>query len=694
MDRLLECLRGTAGIKDSGSRSRRRGILESRRNLLEDSRFDKDAIDLETADLDLDDNEEISLDDEDEVAVIDTDLKDGDDVSPNDYIGKKVVVCPICLKPLFSDNDNCDIYCPVCDKDVEVGDAVGVVSLPTEEGDVDPELGDTLDPTEFEDDEVVGEIDDESDEDDESSDDDLDEACGNGKKKIAKKTESVKKRVKTEAESGNPEPTYKVGDIVRPERDLSAGYTDDNRMDMKFRITKIGPFDKLNGYKYVAEPITDAAKDDVKRAQATDEYEGDNVEFYGLEVGKKYDETSGFELVESMKTESDKPASISIEDCQKWIDYDMETYGYISKETEDIIHKAGFQVIKDDHGDYEVAAKSYESMDDKKTEASDTCTGILGAKVGDKIIDNKTGREGIIKKSGQSGNYDIVYADFGNGLRRIDPMDDAQRECRYQFADKNDPSKYTPDEWESVKTESDKPATESVKTESLKTVSDFFDERCSVDEVSKMSCLNLFHKIKEVEKPEDAEVEVDVSDTKKILRKDGKRYIQDDKDYYEVDETKSEKLVNECDSGSKKVEECVEVKVCPEGSVTVTSSEANTEVHVDPQNQPEEDSEIDDFDTDTFDTEVTQIVDDVYEDDDLKYESKKIYQKGKCLVVEGLISNSHKNTRRVRFTCENLSEGKFKVEGLKDYKGYVTVVGKANGKSYKVESVNSNIVSK
>ena len=62
--------------------------------------------------------------------------------------------------------------------------------------------------------------------------------------------------------------------------------------------------------------------------------------------------------------ESDKPAAISIEDAQKWVDYDMERYGRISAVTNRDIRKAGFQIIKDDHGDYEVTAGKYESLNE------------------------------------------------------------------------------------------------------------------------------------------------------------------------------------------------------------------------------------------------------------------------------------------------------------------------------------------
>lgn len=43
----------------------------------------------------------------------------------------------------------------------------------------------------------------------------------------------------------------------------------------------------------------------------------------------------------------------------------MKRYGKISERTNDLVKKAGFQIIKDDHGDYEVAAGKYESMQEQ-----------------------------------------------------------------------------------------------------------------------------------------------------------------------------------------------------------------------------------------------------------------------------------------------------------------------------------------
>lgn len=51
---------------------------------------------------------------------------------------------------------------------------------------------------------------------------------------------------------------------------------------------------------------------------------------------------------------------------QKWVDYDMKRYGEISERTNDLISKAGLEVVKDKYGDYQVIAKDFkdESLDE------------------------------------------------------------------------------------------------------------------------------------------------------------------------------------------------------------------------------------------------------------------------------------------------------------------------------------------
>lgn len=64
---------------------------------------------------------------------------------------------------------------------------------------------------------------------------------------------------------------------------------------------------------------------------------------------KKYLKSQGVEMEESIGTD--------IARYQKWVDYDMKRYGDISDTTMSKIKKAGLSVTKDQYGDYEVIAK-------------------------------------------------------------------------------------------------------------------------------------------------------------------------------------------------------------------------------------------------------------------------------------------------------------------------------------------------
>ena len=82
-----------------------------------------------------------------------------------------------------------------------------------------------------------------------------------------------------------------------------------------------------------------------------------------------YEVSAGEYKAESIGSDVDK--------YQRWIDYDMKRYGKISDKTNNLIKKAGLQVVKDQYGDYEVAAGSYkaecinESVDEIEIESDD-----------------------------------------------------------------------------------------------------------------------------------------------------------------------------------------------------------------------------------------------------------------------------------------------------------------------------------
>ena len=51
---------------------------------------------------------------------------------------------------------------------------------------------------------------------------------------------------------------------------------------------------------------------------------------------------------------------------QKWVDYDMKRYGRISDNTQNYLKRAGLEVVKDNHGDYEVIAKERDGITEEK----------------------------------------------------------------------------------------------------------------------------------------------------------------------------------------------------------------------------------------------------------------------------------------------------------------------------------------
>lgn len=125
----------------------------------------------------------------------------------------------------------------------------------------------------------------------------------------------------------------------------------------------------------------------------------------------------------------------SEDEIADWLDKHL-TVGYIYN-IEDIQvictpHAPSFDSIAAELGITEYEGK--EDLNESKDPIDSLDTGILGAKVGDKILDTKTGKVGEVKKESQVDNYDLIYVDFGSGLRKINPMDDAQIEGRYKFA--------------------------------------------------------------------------------------------------------------------------------------------------------------------------------------------------------------------------------------------------------------------
>lgn len=137
--------------------------------------------------------------------------------------------------------------------------------------------------------------------------------------------------------------------------------------------------------------------------------------------------------------ESDKPAATSIEDAQKWVDYDMKKYGKISARTNRLVKKAGFQIIKDDHGDYEVAAGKFESIkedlvivggiEDFKTTSDISATILEKIKSADKLADLDKVLEKMYPEGAKASDInDVLESEDGAWILRMLDIEDKEKE--------------------------------------------------------------------------------------------------------------------------------------------------------------------------------------------------------------------------------------------------------------------------
>ena len=194
-------------------------------------------------------------------------------------------------------------------------------------------------------------------------------------------------------------------------------------------------------------------KEAIYKAPAEAEDVKDAIDLDGDDSGKdeKVDgDDSGKDEKEESLTESDEPAAESIENCQKWVDYDMEHYGEVSKNTQEIIEKAGYQLIKDDHGDYEVAAGKYESLNeesnmDKIKKALDIKEDLSEDDHFDFMSELYDEMRAVLKKYADKG---VTKKDLEGALNFIDVHMDDDEEL--EFLDKNEKSEVKETEEEVV----------------------------------------------------------------------------------------------------------------------------------------------------------------------------------------------------------------------------------------------------
>lgn len=82
-----------------------------------------------------------------------------------------------------------------------------------------------------------------------------------------------------------------------------------------------------------------------------------DMEDYTVEQWFKDTKSNYPEDLADLKRVDESFAASDLAKYQEWVDFDMKKYGKISDTTSDKLLKAGLEVVKDDHGDYEVVAK-------------------------------------------------------------------------------------------------------------------------------------------------------------------------------------------------------------------------------------------------------------------------------------------------------------------------------------------------
>lgn len=270
------------------------------------------------------------------LTVIDTEAPD-DESLKDSYEGKVIITCPVCHADVFADPASLEIdqdgvtthtECPYCHTTDEFEIKGQVVPFG---GEVEEETKDSEEGTE--DDGSVEETEEETEVKEESL------------------KESVDKKKKL-----NEEPRYDL----RPEYDSrqsfhSKAYVDDEGSEKTLYSyhTKVA---EIKDGKPILYPKWDFSSTTLRHVKEFLKQNGFKAETQ-KQIARDY-------AVENESLKEDKQAAKVVDKYQEWVDYDMKKYGKISGITKKKLAKAGFEVVKDDHGDYEVIAKDLkESID-------------------------------------------------------------------------------------------------------------------------------------------------------------------------------------------------------------------------------------------------------------------------------------------------------------------------------------------
>lgn len=335
---------------------------------------------------------------------------------------------------------------------------------------------------------------------------------------------------------------------------------------------------------------------------------------------------------------------------QKWVDYDMKRYGKISDITNDKLKRAGLEVVKDDHGDYEVISRE----DNGKTLTEEKNSDKLKKRFPEYF--GNTGGEARYKKDNHNRKmfkealgtiYDAVLKildDNGYDVEDSEVKGYANSAAEYiEMTRAETDGRYSVYRW-------------------------FKDTKSNYpEELSSLKKLN--------ESVDSVEVKTDKEEIEVDSDEDGKTTVEvkprDEKDIIEGEET-----VVPVDDETKDEIEDNSIKV----------SDTNID--------------IDEFDEDEFDELEEKYLQKVYENVK-SYKTTKGTIRGNKLILEGVIEfNSGKKvpTKNIFESAYRLKNGKLKFNGLneqfsKNNKAF-TLTGSLSNKKLIIESLNYNYSAK
>jgi hypothetical protein len=359
--------------------------------------------------------------------------------------------------------------------------------------------------------------------------------------------------------------------------------------------------------------------------------------------------------------------SCSINQCQKWVDYDMKKYKRISDDTMEKIKSSGYSVVKDQYGDYEVIA------DRKDTSKNEACDGNRKPrKMKESKVPMKTkkalkegwrGTPVKIVSHGSWGDPDLVW---NNGEEEYTfnywDIEDAMwnmflEETGHKDSESNDPkveeefNEYVQDNYEGY----------------LEDViwGGYFDEGST----------NWHDRYK-----------------RESLRNRKSRKIKESIEDIKIDTGDQEITVSAVDK--EKVESDDEM-IAPLSDETKTDIEMNTDAE-DEETGDEVDVDMDEFSEEEFDDLGESYLKKVYENVD-SYKTTSVSEKGNKLKVEGLIKFTSGKTKKTSFvfeakTIDKNGHAKFLGENLQISRGHKSfkLSGTVSNNKFIAESLNYN----